>query len=240
MYLSWEITRMLCTKKPLKKAIFEVWRWGVTCCSWTVSRGARWERTCAWPRTASRPPSARFYSSTSTVSTMSINTMSSLYFEILQRKDSCIDRIESTRRLEIPPPPFLRAFNGDGIFGTACWGRGCTTPFHFIYLCSSNLEITISYTVLLLFHNSVGSVLFPMLTAEWLHLYFSTEYHNSRQNKIVLLWKYLADIRSMAWLNLFWENINGKLFAVHIQKIKSLIWSLFEFKGAIHAWTKEP
>jgi hypothetical protein len=27
-----------------------------------------------------------------------------------------------------------------------------------------------------------GNKLFPMLTAEWLHLYFSREYHNSRQN----------------------------------------------------------
>ncbi len=116
--------------------IFEVWRWGVTCCSWTASRGARWERTCAWPRTASRPPSARFSSSTSTVSTvestMSKNTRSSLYYGILQRKDSCIHILESIRRLEIPP--FLRAFNGDDIFGTACWGRGwATIPFHSIY-----------------------------------------------------------------------------------------------------------
>ncbi len=112
-----------------------MWRWGVTCCSWTASRGARWERTCAWLRTASRPPSARFSSSTSTVSIHCKNTRSSLYFEILQRKDSCIHRLESTRGLEIPP--FLRVFNGDGIFSTACWGRGwTTTPFHSITLCT--------------------------------------------------------------------------------------------------------
>ncbi len=41
-----------------------------------------------------------------------------------------------------------------------------------------------------------------MLTAEWLHLllfwYFSTEYHNSRQNIIILIWIYLFDIRSCA------------------------------------------
>ncbi len=58
---------------------------------------------------------------------------------------------------------------------------------------------------------------FPMLTANWLHLqvmYFSTEYHNSRQNIIILFWKYLVDIKSEAWLHLFGEYINGKLFAV--------------------------
>jgi hypothetical protein len=29
-----------------------------------------------------------------------------------------------------------------------------------------------------------------------------------------MFWKYLANFRSVAWLNLFGENINGKLFAV--------------------------
>ncbi len=66
---------------------------------------------------------------------------------------------------------------------------------------------------------SCSSFLIPFgnLTAEWLHLvlYFSTEYHNSRQNIMILFWKYLVDIRSEAWLNLFCELINGKLFAVH-------------------------
>jgi hypothetical protein len=47
---------------------------------------------------------------------------------------------------------------------------------------------------------------FPMLTAERLHLLYS----NSRQNIIILFWKYLDDIRSEAWLNLFWEDINRK------------------------------
>ncbi len=36
---------------------------------------------------------------------------------------------------------------------------------------------------------------YPMLTAEC----FSTEYHNSRWNIIILFWKYL-DIRSEVWL----------------------------------------
>ncbi len=57
-----------------------------------------------------------------------------------------------------------------------------------------------------------------MLTSECLHqvLYFSTEYHNSRYNyTVILFWKYLVDIRREAWLNLFWEHINGKLFALH-------------------------
>ncbi len=56
-----------------------------------------------------------------------------------------------------------------------------------------------------------------MLTAEWLHLvlYYSTEYHNSRQNILIQFLKYLVDIRSEAWLILFCEFINGKLFTVH-------------------------
>ncbi len=35
-----------------------------------------------------------------------------------------------------------------------------------------------------------------------------------RQNIIILFWKYVVDIRCEAWLNLFWEYTNGKLFAV--------------------------
>jgi hypothetical protein len=47
-----------------------------------------------------------------------------------------------------------------------------------------------------------------------------TEYHNSRENKKILCWKYLVDIRTEAWLNLFHEYINGKLFAVrHAAKV---------------------
>jgi hypothetical protein len=48
-------------------------------------------------------------------------------------------------------------------------------------------------------------------------LYFSPEYHNSRQNIIIPFWKYLVDNGSEAWLNLFWEYINGILFAVHMR-----------------------
>jgi hypothetical protein len=48
-----------------------------------------------------------------------------------------------------------------------------------------------------------------MLTAEWMHLVLYipdfTEFNHSRQNIILLFWKYLVDIRSEAWLNLFWE-----------------------------------
>jgi hypothetical protein len=55
-----------------------------------------------------------------------------------------------------------------------------------------------------------------MLTAEWLRIVldFSTENYNpvSENN--------LANIRSEAWINLFWESVNGKLFAVHSQKSK--------------------
>jgi hypothetical protein len=45
-------------------------------------------------------------------------------------------------------------------------------------------------------------------------LYFSPRYISPRQNIIILLWKYLVDIGSEAWLNLFWQYINGKLFVV--------------------------
>jgi hypothetical protein len=58
-------------------------------------------------------------------------------------------------------------------------------------------------------------MLFPMLTSEWLHLVCTvllSKYHNSRLNIIILFWN--IDIRSAAWLNLFWEYINGKLFVV--------------------------
>jgi hypothetical protein len=50
--------------------------------------------------------------------------------------------------------------------------------------------------------------------AAYVVLYFSPEYHNPKQNIIILFWKYLVDIESEAWLNLFWQYINGKLFAV--------------------------
>jgi hypothetical protein len=65
-------------------------------------------------------------------------------------------------------------------------------------------------------------MLFPLLTAEWLHLkrYLSTEIHNYRQNIIILFWKYLVDVRNEAWLNLVWEYMNGKWFAV--KEIKNI------------------
>jgi hypothetical protein len=53
-----------------------------------------------------------------------------------------------------------------------------------------------------------GNMLFPILKAEWLHLvlYFYTENHYSRKNIIILYWNYLVDIRSEAWLNIFWNT----------------------------------
>ncbi len=53
-----------------------------------------------------------------------------------------------------------------------------------------------------------GNMLFPMLTAEQLHLllYFCTECHNFIKNIIFLFCKYLVDL---------WEKINGKLFVVY-------------------------
>jgi hypothetical protein len=47
-------------------------------------------------------------------------------------------------------------------------------------------------------------------------LYCSKEYHNYRQHIIIQFWKYFVDIRSEVWLNLFWEYICGKLFAIHL------------------------
>ena len=45
-------------------------------------------------------------------------------------------------------------------------------------------------------------------------LYFPLKHKNPRQNITIMFWKYLVDIESEAWLNLFWQYINGKLFAV--------------------------
>jgi hypothetical protein len=58
----------------------------------------------------------------------------------------------------------------------------------------------------------------------------STEDHNNKQNIIILFWKYLVDIRSEVWLNLFWEYINGKLFAVQ-QKTKTGVWRTWKILG---------
>ncbi len=46
-------------------------------------------------------------------------------------------------------------------------------------------------------------------------LYFSRNIIISEKKFIILFWKSLVEIRSEAWLNLFWEYINGKLFAVY-------------------------
>jgi hypothetical protein len=62
---------------------------------------------------------------------------------------------------------------------------------------------------------------FFISTAEWLHLvlYFSTSLQNiiipERTHYSSVLEICIVDIRSEAWLNLFWEYINGKLFAVY-------------------------
>jgi hypothetical protein len=59
------------------------------------------------------------------------------------------------------------------------------------------------------------------MAASVLCMYFSMENHNSRQDILILFWKYLVDIRSEAWLNLFWEYINGKLVAVQLIKYRA-------------------
>jgi hypothetical protein len=53
-----------------------------------------------------------------------------------------------------------------------------------------------------------------VLVRNVLHYVPVLHYVLDRQNIIILFWKYLVDIRSEAWLNLIWEYINGKLFAV--------------------------
>jgi hypothetical protein len=71
-------------------------------------------------------------------------------------------------------------------------------------------------------------MLFPMIIAEWLHLvlYFNSGYHNSRHCNSVL--EIFVDIRSEAWLNIFWEYINGKCLqcilvkCVHISHLSML------------------
>jgi hypothetical protein len=88
-------------------------------------------------------------------------------------------------------------------------------------------------------------VLFPILTVEWLQLVL---YSTCLQNIIIpdgtlctyiLFWKNLAVIRSEASQNLFWEYINGKVFAVHkgrtsicvllLHSLQHLTKSLFPF-----------
>jgi hypothetical protein len=57
-----------------------------------------------------------------------------------------------------------------------------------------------------------------MLTAELAAssavLLYCIYYHNYRQHILILFWKYLFETRLETWLNLFWEDRNGKLFAV--------------------------
>jgi hypothetical protein len=66
-------------------------------------------------------------------------------------------------------------------------------------------------------------MLFPILAAEWLHLCISTEYHNS---SMIVLLKYLVDIRNEVWLNPFGNT-------VHKWKI---VWNKYEphTKSSLH------
>ncbi len=68
-----------------------------------------------------------------------------------------------------------------------------------------------------------GNLLLPMRTAECLHLvmygvpYFSIEYHNHKQNIIILIANIQLIFWNEAWLNLFViPYINRKILAVHI------------------------
>ncbi len=66
-------------------------------------------------------------------------------------------------------------------------------------------------------------------------LYYSTEYHNSRQNIIVLFCKYLVDIRSSAWLIIFWKYLKGKLFKLQFLGRTLYVTSYLYNK---HTWDK--
>ncbi len=48
-------------------------------------------------------------------------------------------------------------------------------------------------------------------------------------NLLILFWKYLVDIRSEARLILFWENINGKLFAMQSKFHYSVIHAISDY-----------
>jgi hypothetical protein len=45
-----------------------------------------------------------------------------------------------------------------------------------------------------------------------------------------------VDIRSEAWLNLLWEYINGKNFAVHAEKLDMVIGYTFEHISEWHSY----
>ncbi len=59
-----------------------------------------------------------------------------------------------------------------------------------------------------------GNVLSPRLTAEWLEVYFSTDYHNAWRNVIILFWKYWVGIWEWGLARSFLEYKIQKLFAV--------------------------
>ncbi len=89
-----------------------------------------------------------------------------------------------------------------------------------------------------------GHMLFPLHWVHWV-LCFSIENHNSRQKIIIMLCKYVVDIRSEApWLNLFWEFTNWKLIAVCLLILWKIffwysyrfVWGLAKFVLGIHKW----
>ncbi len=82
------------------------------------------------------------------------------------------------------------------------------------HLCNFNQELSFACFLIIL----VANMVFPMLTAEWLHLvlYFSTEYQNSGQNIKIPFRKYVVYISCEEWLNNCWKYMKRKLFAVQI------------------------
>ncbi len=81
------------------------------------------------------------------------------------------------------------------------------------------------------FKISFENKLFSILTADCLHLvlyYFSTEHHNYeyRQNIIILLWKYLVNIRGMA-TSLLVKHTSKIVCSAEEDEEISLIYSLY-------------
>jgi hypothetical protein len=110
-------------------------------------------------------------------------------------------------------------------------------PNHKIYTLEQeiiNLRDHLVYVVLILKYDLLynrsfiilfGNMLFPTMTAECAHISLQN-YPNSRQNIIIMIWKYLVDIRCEAWLN---------FLGIHKWKIVCSAHSLF-----IHPLIQDP
>jgi hypothetical protein len=58
----------------------------------------------------------------------------------------------------------------------------------------------------------------PLGLGKLLTFFYSVQKKFKTENIIIIVFcKYLVDFKSEAWVNLFWEYINGKLFAVQAE-----------------------